>query len=141
MQNYEFVLNLVKILSLLKEQLLILDQIMQLLQLIPYNDTVRTDKNKLSICTPFSGVALTFLKASEGLRLMVVVLFSKKKAGWSYAEWSAAQVLHQKLLMLMLMVSFLWWEERDIDLGCFFLHSQGLLWLIFIVLLIQSVNW
>lgn len=54
---------------------------MQLLQLIPYNDTIRTDKNKLSICTPFSGVALTFLKASEGLRLMVVVLFSKKKQG------------------------------------------------------------
>lgn len=78
---------------------------MQLLRLIPNNDTVRSDINKLSVCTPFSGVTLTFLKASQGLRLMVVVLFSKK-AGWSYGEWSAPQVLHQKLLTLMLMVSF-----------------------------------
>lgn len=37
---------------------------MQLLQLIPNSDIVRTDIDKLSVCSSFSGVTLTFLKAS-----------------------------------------------------------------------------
>lgn len=99
--------------SLITILLILIDKIMQLLQLIPNNDIVRINIKKLSVCTPFSCVTFTFLKAFQGPRLMVVALFSKK-AGQSYSEWLASQALQWKLLM-----SSLWWERYDFDRGCF----------------------
>lgn len=64
--------------SLITILLILIDKIMQLLQLIPNNDIVRINIKKLSVCTPFSCVTFTFLKAFQGPRLMVVALFSKK---------------------------------------------------------------